>query len=246
MQRSFAFFLTIFFVFEAVPALARDCRLPLRTEAEARDLVNCLLAEIHDLKREQVQLRRLIEEQARALQELPGDYRNDNGIVSRDRNRRLSTATVLFSSSEANSISGIKVAQDVLEELCAREGGCALSLTLRAEGHQASPPRDETITGPCLLNYTSQTGAWLSSGDCGAVEAKRGQDGDGVPTGDGGAEVIAEAGGGCLLADSNPNIRIGPGNNTLGRDHEMSLFVIAASDLRQNGSGRFRCELKIE
>lgn len=224
---------------------ARDCEIPRNPDADLRPVISCLSREIADLKRGQNRLRRQLDSQSQALREIPGEYRNENGVISRNPNRTLQTASFILTSRHGNSPTSLPLSQNVMRRLCAGEEGCFISLILRREGIGNNTPQDVTVSGPCLFDYDAATGNWSRGTGCGESVPAQGRDGNGSATRDDGAETIAIAGGGCILADSDPNM-IGSQSHLLGRDHAKGLFIIAAPPLRETGEGRFRCELKIE
>ncbi len=232
----------------AVPVAARECRLPLLIgdAAVPTSFLSCLLDEISDLKRDQTRLRREVNELTEALSELPGQFRNEDGVVSADEDRKLATASFRLTSRSTSDTTSLPVDQDAMETLCAGTGGCTVTLFLRPEGLRPADPVDIVATGPCLFDYDPKNGVWVRGGACGEAGALTGTDGNGTPGGNDGGEIVAAAGGACLLADSDPGLTVGPGAGLFGRDHSRGLFLVAAPSLRDNGSGRFRCELKIE
>lgn len=235
----------IAFALAGVTAHASNCEIPRTPDADLRPVISCLSNEIVELKREQSRLRRQLEDQALSLREIPGEYRNENGVVSRSPNRNLQTASFILTSRHGNSPASLPIAQNVIRKLCAGEEGCFISLILRREGIGNNTPQDVIVSGPCLFDYDTATGNWSRGVGCGESTPAQGRDGNGSATGDDGAETIAVANGGCILADSDPRT-IGVQAHILGRDHAKGLFIIAAPSLRENGEGRFRCELKIE
>jgi hypothetical protein len=236
-----------------VSATARECRVDFVVDAFGRGAptrasLNCLIDEIDDLKREQARLRERLAAQEAALEaalaEIPGAFQNDNGRLSFDEGRRLAEASFLLSARQSDGASALALNQDVIETLCSRGGGCAITLFLRAEGLRAADPAPAAGIGPCAFHYNPRNGVWAASA-CGEGAAARGVDGDGSPRGAGGGEIAAIAGGACLLADSDPRLSVGPDAELLGRDHALGFFLVAAPALREP-SERFRCELRIE
>jgi len=230
-------------------AQAEPCRLPDATGADLRAVLGCLQGEINALRREQTRLNRLIAEQALALNELPGAYRNENGRVAITENRSIASAFFSLTSSQTGAVTSLPLDQAVLEQLCSGESGCTIALFLRPDAPRrsdAAPAAPTALTGPCLFGYAPATGAWLRSQACGTARLPQGTDGNGTPGGASGSEVVAEAGGACFLADSDPGLRLGPGAELLGRDQGKGFFLIAAPGLRTGGEGRFNCALAIE
>jgi hypothetical protein len=239
----------------AFPASARECRLTVRAwpDPVPSSFLRCLLDEIADLKASQSRLERQVgrlrEDLAvaqAALAELPGTYVNDNGRVSVDEGRRLASARLILPARQTGDVGALAVDREVIETLCSGTGGCTLSLLLHSDGPLGGGAADVAASGPCLFAYDAQGGAWMRSGDCGAVGNASGTDGNGTPSGDDGSEIVASAGGGCLLADSDPGLSVGPGTGPLGRDHARGFYLVAAPALRRDGAARFRCELKIK
>ena len=225
-------------------AQARACTLP-RVDANEihglRSFSECLLAEIASLKRDQARLRREVEELQEALADIPGEFRNNNGRVTRLGGQRLVEASFAIDARTREGTAALAIDQAALEDLCAIN--CTITMSLIAEGLREADPAPAFALGPCAFHYGSENRAWARSGTCG--DAISGIDGDGAPTGISGGEIIAEVGSACRLADSDPRLGVDPGARALGRDHAPGLFLIADPSLWEGDEARFRCELTL-
>jgi hypothetical protein len=237
--------LTAFFVLAvASNAHARDCN-PADAEGQEirglRAFSECVIAEINDLKRENIELRREIEEIRKSLTSFPGDFENKNGRVTRLGGERLTQASFSLSSRSREGASGLDIDQKALALIC--EIGCSITLSLTAQGLRETDTAPVVAVGPCAFRYNLQSGVWALSGACG--EPVSGIDGDGAPNDNSGGEVIATAGGACILADSEPSRSVDPETGKLSGDRAKGLFLVAEPALWKGKENRFRCDLKI-
>ena len=244
--------LAVLFLCAALPAQARDCRAemprgwPEHAFAYA-DVIDCLLGEIAALRREEARLARRVGELEAALAAVPADYVNLDGKAEAPEGRPVGRARFVLTARLTGGTAAMPLDMAVVEALCAGPGGCSIALARR----NLDPRRDGAGTaegvGPCLFLYDGETLAWFRAAGCdgGGVA---GVDGDGGPRSGSGAggEILAEAGGVCLLADSDASPRLGPEATFLGGDHGPGLFLIAAPERGDRPGRRFRCELDIE
>lgn len=234
-----------------IPAHARECILPDTTsvfanESPPRAFFLCLLAEIRDLKRKQAELERIVPEYRRLVAELPGPYVNDNGKVTFEEGRKIGSATFILAARQTGGASSLPVDMDVLLSLCSGRNRCEVSLILREISVFSEEPINSTISGPCQFDYDAKTGEWIRGDGC-TAGVSRGVDGEssaGARTG--GADIITEAGEGCIFADADKHRTVGIDREIFERDHSKGLFLIAAPERRTKSKARFRCDLVIE
>lgn len=240
--------LILLFAFFSAPASARECpSVPANRSGEVpREFYLCLLAEIRDLQREQQRFRRTIAEFERALGEMPVDYRNEDGNVTVEPDRRIGKAILVLSARLTGGASSLEVDQAVLEELCSSRGGCEISIFFQAFGVRDTDLTEMVASGPCIFSYTSTTGAWARGEGCDPEGSLNGIDGDNAVAGAGqNSSVIATAGGACLLAESDARRQFVSPSNELQRDHSKGLFLLAIPSRQEQGTRRFRCNLEI-
>jgi hypothetical protein len=217
--------------------------------AETRDYLRCLEDEVARLKRDQARQAEALEAQARALAAIPADYANTDGRVTEVPGRPVGRAVFVLSSRRGDADASLALDRGVIEALCSRPGGCAITLAHQALGFGFGNPRETTGIGPCLFARDEAGGAWYRGETCGGP-ALRGIDGDGGATGtsggagSSGGEVIVEVAGACLLADADSGRKAAADGPALARDSGPGLFLIAATT--GDGGERFRCELRIE
>lgn len=233
----------------AAPARARDCRedmprgLPARAFAYA-EVIDCLLGEIATLRREAARLAARVGALEAALSAIPADYVNLDGKARAPEGRPVGKALFVLSARQTGGTAAMPLDMSVVEALCAGPGGCSLLLVRRDAG--LARPRGSAArgVGPCLFLYDADGGAWFRAAGCGGADAA-GVDGDGgALSGSGaGGEIVAEAGGSCLLADSDARPQLGREATLLGGDRGPGLFLIAAPDRGDDPGRRFRCEL---
>ncbi len=249
MYRFFGTLLICLFLMP-MAAHARECVLPSAQPGLARDVAprgffRCILAEIRDLKKKQAELERIVPEYKRLLAELPVPYVNDNGKVSVEEGRKIGSATFILAARQTGGASSLPIDQDVMEALCAGRHRREISLILREIGLFSAEPTSSTVSGPCLFDYDAKTGDWIRGQGCvgGTLRGVDGESYAGAATG--GADIITEAGEGCLLVDADKHRTIGAARDAFERDHSKGLFLIAMPD-RSEGKTRFRCDLVIE
>lgn len=232
-------------------AQARECILPeaksiMVNESPPRAFFKCLLAEIRDLKRKQAELERIIPEYRRLVAELPAPYLNDNGKVTVEKGRKIGSATFILTARQTGGASSLPIDRDVLVFLCSGGKRCEVSLILREISVFSDAPLNSTISGPCQFDYDAQTGEWIRGEGCsgGVLRGTDGESSAGAKTG--GADIITEAGEGCLFADADKHRTVGTDRELFERDHSKGLFLIAAPERRTERRARFRCDLVIE
>lgn len=226
-------------------AHAEDCKLPEGKNEELKGVIEfskCIQKRVNALETENAALRESLEAMQKTLASVPGELVNVNGRETRSGGERLTQASYTMPSRAGTGAAFLAVDDKVAGELCAQ--GCSVSLQMTTEG--GTIPTEPGAIGPCTFRYNAKSGAWSLNG-CG--EPVSGVDGNGKPTGEGGGETIAVAGGACILADAEPlrqvDAQAPKATETLGRDRGKALYLIADSRLAGAGAGRFRCELKL-
>lgn len=228
----------------ATAAQAKDCEIPRFEERKVSGLVafaECMNERVGRLEEENAKLREELEKTRGSLAEFPGELMNDNGRVTRTGGDNLVQASFATSARKGQAAAGLAIDQQALETMCAV--GCTVHLALTAEALRKSDPPPVFADTTCSLRYTAKSGAWAQGGGCG--EAASGVDGDGNPPGEAGGEVLATAGGACLLADAEPGRGVTKERQVLGTDRAKGLFLVAAPLMFTGTDARFRCELKI-
>ncbi|MCX7644014.1 MAG: hypothetical protein N2Z62_01805 [Rhodobacteraceae bacterium] len=233
-----------------LPAAARDCAglrprlLLIERLDQLETYLRCLEAELADLRDREARLRAALAAQAEALAAIPADYANIDGKVSMAEGRPIGAARFVLSARRSGAAASLALDRGVIEALCARPGGCAITLAHQALGFGFADPRVTAAVGPCVFDYDPAGGGWFRGAACGG-EAARGRDGDGGATGPGGGggAVIATAGAVCLLADADADPRGAP--DALARDTGRGLYLIAAPARDPAAAPRFRCELTL-
>ena len=132
-----------------------------------------------------------------------------------------------------------------MEELCDKSGGCQLSLAFREFSLFGNEPKNPKISGPCLFQYTAESGEWVRGEGCGEDGATHGIDGDQRAVLDAQASEIAEASGACLLAESAAIRDIGA-EVGFERDHAKGLFLVSVPSRQPDGVRRYECELVLD
>jgi hypothetical protein len=228
----------------AAAAQAKDCDVPKvegRTVTGLGVFAECMNERIAKLEQDNAALREELETTRGLLAEFPGELKNDNGRLTRTGGDNLVQASFSTSARKGQAAAGLAVDQKALEAMC--EVGCTLHLALTAEALRKSDPPPVFADASCTLRYTAKSGAWAQGGGCG--DAVSGVDGDGKPPGKAGGEVLASAGGACLLADAEPGRGIAAEGQVLAADRTKGLFLIAAPAQFTGTVARFRCEMKI-
>ncbi|MEO8529627.1 MAG: hypothetical protein ABI459_00240 [Deltaproteobacteria bacterium] len=182
----------------------------------------------------------------RAVGNLPGEYRNEDGKISVPDNHTIGTASFVLNARQGLSASSLAIDQKVLETICGVSGGCSMSIQFEAAGLRVGETTQALAAGPCALIYNKTTGAWSRGSACGDGADASGVDGDGTPASGGGGAILAAIGGGCLLADANIARTVGAAGDILGPDNARGLYLIAAPTLLKSLSGRFKCQLRLE
>jgi hypothetical protein len=242
--------LTLVLCLSAAPALARDCvaevpRFP-RTASDLLDAIACLDAEIRALRLERARLEARVAEQAAALAEVPVAYLNEDGRENVEEDRPLSSARFVLTARQTGGAASLPVERTVLAALCARPGGCRLTLLQRLSGFGQPTPDTATGVGPCAFHYDPAGGAWFRGAGCGETDERQGVDGGGSAARPEQGREIASVGGGCLLADADIDLRPESPLEPLGRDTGRGLFLVAAPALGPGAGARFRCELTLD
>ena len=204
--------------------------------------LRCLVIELDKLKRENAALRRRLDQMDDILVEVPADYSNVDGIVSREEGRAIGRASFVLSARSTGGPNALPVDQTVLEEVCGRNGGCSVLLGFRRTSLFDTEPRYAHLTGPCQFSYSAGRGAWSLGAGCGDAP-KSGTDGDETASSAGRSDpVIVEAAGACLFSESAPAQSVGQGDSFT-RDHRIGLFLVAMPARQTDGIRRFQCEL---
>jgi hypothetical protein len=234
----------ILLVFSATLAEARECKPPDIDNKNIRGLrafSECMILEVEDLKRENAKLRDEIDKIRKSLADFPGELQNTDGRVARRGGDRLAQASFSRVARARERATSLDIDQKAIVALCV--SGCLMSLSLVAEGLREADTAPIATLGPCGFTYNPKSGAWAMSEACG--EPVSGVDGDGVPGGSSGGEVIVAVGGACIMADSEPSLSVGSEAGKLGHDRAKGLYLVADPALFQGVEDRFRCELKI-
>jgi hypothetical protein len=237
-------FLPALFCFLATAAQAKDCEAPRYEARKVAGLVafaDCMNDRVGKLEAENAKLRDELEKTRVALSGFPGELKNDNGRVTRSGGDNLLQASFSTSARKGQAAAGLAIDQQALEAMCAV--GCTVHLALTAEALRNTDPPPVFADATCTLRYTAKNGAWAQGGGCG--DAVTGVDGDGKPPGEAGGEVLATAGGACLLTDAEPGRGVNDDGQVLGADRAKGLFLVAAPLMFTGADARFRCELKL-
>lgn len=232
----------------AMPALADEpCRTPHHRLAISHDsFYECILREIERLKERQRALERIAADYERLKAEIPVAYVNDNGVVSVEAGRIVGQATFVLTARRTGKPASLLLDQGVVEALCSGRRRCRLSLSLRRPASLTGDGASGEVSGPCLFDYDPETGRWVRGSGCLGGQAT-GIDGNGVERVPGaGAEIVAQAGAGCLLADADVRTFAAPEEEIFRRDHDRGLFLIAAPSLVGDPTGRFTCDLQVD
>lgn len=230
--------------FLAGTAEARECREPYWENKNLKgmgDFAKCVNERLAELETENAQLKDDVKDLEKTLDGLPGEMTDMNGRVTRSGGGNLTRAGFALDGRARQAAMGMDIDQKALEKLCGE--GCSLTLVLTAVGLREGDAAPVFATGPCAFQYKAKSGAWTRGGDCG--ETMAGVDGNGSVAGDTGAEVIAEAGAACILADSEPAKGVGSEAQPLAADRDKGLVLIANPALWKGSEQRFRCDLKI-
>jgi hypothetical protein len=234
----------LFLLLCASAAQARDCDPP-RWENNGltgiADFSKCVNARVADLEAENADLSDRIVALEETLAALPGEMTDVNGRVTRSGGGNLVRAGFALDGRAQQAVMAMDVDQKALEQLCGE--GCSFTLVLTAIGLREGDAAPVFATGPCAFQYKAKSGAWTRSAACG--EAATGVDGNGMPSGEPGGEAIAVAGDACLLADSGPRRSVDPVTQSLSRDRDKGLMLIADPTLWTGTEQRFRCDLRI-
>lgn len=236
--------LSVLLVLLATTAHARECEAPKQEGGEVRGLrayVDCMNKAVATLERDNADLKKELEKIQASLSKFPGEFRNEDGRVTRSGGDSLVHATFSTGARRREAAAALGIDQKALEALCAV--GCTINLMLSAEGLRKSDPPPVFADATCTLRYTAKSGAWSQGGGCG--DAVSGVDGDGKPPGGSGGEIIGSAGEACILADSEPARGVSPDGQLLNADRAKGLYLIAAPALWTGTETRFRCELKL-
>ena len=234
--------LLVLLLFPAL-AFAKDCEPPTREGMEIRGLFSfseCMIDKVAALERENAAIKTELEAIRAALSKFPGELQIDNGRVTRTGGETLVQASFITTARRREGTVALGADQKALEALCAI--GCKVNLVLAPEGLRDDDPGTAAVVATCSLHYAAKSGA-CSLGGCGNPVS--GVDGDGKPPGNSGGEVIASAGGACLLADSEPSRSVNSEGGMLGGDRAKGLFLIATPALWTGTEDRFRCVLKL-
>lgn len=236
--------LSALLVLLATASHARDCEAPKQEVGEVRGLrayVDCMNKAVATLERDNADLKRELEKIRASLTKFPGEFRNEDGRVTRSGGDSLVSATFSNSARRREAAAAMGIDHKALETLCAV--GCTINLVLSAEGLRKSDPPPVFAGATCTLRYAANSGAWTQGGGCG--DPVSGVDGDGKPPGGSGGEIIGSAGEACILADSDPGRGVAPDGLLLNADRTKGLYLIAAPALWTGTENRFRCELKL-
>ena len=243
--------LSIFLSLFAVASHAKECQVPGLGRGgdwvkiqELTRAFRCIIAEIEELKRQQIQIVELEEKVAELQRRVPAEYLNDNGKVTVEADRLIGKATIIADSRPSGETLSIPIEQGVIEELCA-QSSCHLVLSMTVSGAFAGNTLEKNTVGPCNFSYNAATGGWVRAEGCSGGRAT-GVDGDGVPASEEtGGQIIVEAGQACLLTDTEISTSPGQGASTFGIDRSRGLFLVSAPNRRTGAKRRSQCVLEI-
>lgn len=247
MKRVILCLLCLISMVASAPTYAASCSFETRGAAALDDFdvlrtLRCLVNAVDRLESENAALKRRLEEVESVMTELPAEYSNIDGEVTREDGRAVGTARFLLSARSTGGANALPIDQAVLEEVCSASGGCSVSLEFRELSLFDSETKGSLLVGPCRFTYTAGKGDWSLGEGCGN-SASSGKDGDQFATTDPDvASIIFSSSGGCLFAESEPS-RGGAQGDTFIRDHRLGLFLVAMPSLQPNGIRRFQCEL---
>ena len=204
----------------------------------------CLIDEVETLKRQQRQIPVLEQQVAELRRRVPAEYVNTNGKVIFEEGRLIGKATITLDASRSGKGFSLPVAQEVLEELCARTS-CHVLLSMTVTGVLSDALLDQSTSGPCGFSYKAPSGEWSLAAGCSAGEAT-GVDGDGASLTTGGAaDIILSAGEACLFTDTEINSRPGQASNGFAPDTRRGVFLAAVPERRPDIKRPFQCVLEI-
>jgi hypothetical protein len=233
-------------------AHARDCAEQLDfggvgfTKEPSRAFYLCLLAEIDDLKRKQVELQAIVPEYKRLAAEVPVHFTNKNGEIDFEEGRVIGSASFILTARQLGGANSIMLDQNVLDGICPSPKGCSVTLTFRRYGIRGDEALETHKIGPCAFEIDTDSRCWICGTGCGSSISITGTDGDGSPTLQGsGANIIMEAGPGCVLADADVRRSISAEDQSFTTDHAPGLFLIADPSRRLDRAARFECSLEL-
>ncbi len=226
---------------------ASNCNFQIRGAAALDDFdvlrtLRCLVRELDKLQRENAALKRRLDEIESKMTELPAAYSNVDGEVTREEGRAIGRASFVLSARSTGGANAMAIDQAVLEEVCGRRGGCAVTLGFRQLSLFDPEPKGSVLTGPCQFTYAAGSGVWSVGAGCGDAPSS-GRDGDQKASSELADDpVIVEASGACLLSESEPARSVGQ-DGSFTRDQRIGLFLVAMPSRQEDGIRRFQCEL---
>ena len=214
------------------------------SDLEMLQVLRCLNNEVVKLRRDQTRLEQRLQEYDRLLSQMPAEYSNADGQVTEEPGRAIGRASFVLTARATGSASALQIEQRVLEEVCGKSGGCALSLTFRQFSMFDGAAKGTVLIGPCQFSYDAATGAWGVGDACSGGGATSGVDGDQRGVGGDAGDVIAQSGGACVLSESD--LARASGVDAIARDGSRGLFLLSIPSRQADGIRRFNCELVLD
>lgn len=207
--------------------------------------LRCLVNRLDRVQRENADLRKRLSEVEALLGELPSTFANIDGVITREEGRAIGRASFILSARSTGGANALPLDQDVLEELCARDGGCALSVGFRSISLFGNELRAAEISGPCQFAYDAESGDWTIGQGCegGAATGTDGGSRAGADPVEG--AVVATSREACLFTESAPARSVGS-DGVFESDHARGMFLVAIPERQPNGISRFQCELLLQ
>ena len=145
-----ALFLTL--SFGASPAMAQACNFKVDTAVMSErlrvDILRCLVNELAAVRRENDLLKRRLRDIEALMTELPAAYSNEDGVVTEVPGRAIGRASFVLSARSTGGANAMPVDQRVLDEVCGRSGGCAVSIAFRQISLFDAESKASVLTGP--------------------------------------------------------------------------------------------------
>ncbi|MEM9426547.1 MAG: hypothetical protein AAGA06_07575 [Pseudomonadota bacterium] len=245
--RIFALGLVLSSVAFSTPAAASDCTLRNRhlliDEGALFRFLRCLTGEVNALRRENQALKRRVAALEEIAGEVPATFSNFDGQITRVEGRVIARASFVLSARSTGGPSALPLDQDVVETLCARDGGCSVTVGFRQMSLFGNDPKNADISGPCQFTYDAGSGDWSVGEGCEGGKASGRDGGTRTSAQAGPGDVIASSLSACVLAESAPARSVGSGGGGFENDHARGLFLVSRPSQQPDGITRFQCEL---
>lgn len=239
--------LTVLFMWIGPLAYASECAVPGLARGgnwvqiqEIERAFRCVISELEELQRQQRSITELEKEVAALKRRIPSEYLNENGKITAIPGRLIGKATFVLDASRSGKPFSLPLAQNVIEDLCARTN-CHVLLSMRVTGVFSDAAISQAAVGPCGFSYDLRSGRWTLASGC-ATGATGGTDGDTSATR---SNVIMDAGQACLFADTEITSRPGQDPIRFGPDRSKGFFLTAVPDLRPDITRPYRCVLEV-